>query len=437
MSGLVAALELEQAGHTVTVIEGQTRPGGRVLTMRDGSGSPIAEAGAGRIPETHLWTMHYIEQMGLRTEPLHPDALRSVLFAQGKRVAVGQGEDPARYFDLVASEKAAGLEGLARAHILSGVELVRASGTMDGPDWPPADLASLDRLTVADYLRGRGVSAAAIELLTLGAFPHTISALTLFRVLATYDRKRLRKIRGGNDLLPRALAARLKTPIAHGCLVQAIRQDAQQVEVSVKTSTGRQQISADSVICTIPFSLLHDVEIAPASSPEKQAILAAMRYTKAVKVAFKTRARPWERGGLSGFAQLDSMAEVWSPRSDDLGEGGVLQFYQQGDRAAAMDEMSAGERLAFASGAIERIFPDGLADVEDAFEHSWQRDPWARGAYGIAAPGQTYAWKNDLARPEGRIHFAGEHTSLEYAAWIEGAVRSGYRAAADVSNPRA
>jgi len=70
MSGLTAALELEQAGHTVIVVEVQARPGGRVLTMRDKTGSPIAGAGAGRIPETHTRAMGYVNRMGLETDPL-------------------------------------------------------------------------------------------------------------------------------------------------------------------------------------------------------------------------------------------------------------------------------------------------------------------------------------------------------------------------------
>jgi monoamine oxidase len=85
MSGLTAALELERAGHTVIIVEAQTRPGGRVLTMRDEGGSPIAEAGAGRIPETHTWAMTYIGRMGLETDPLYPDGLSAVIYAQGKR----------------------------------------------------------------------------------------------------------------------------------------------------------------------------------------------------------------------------------------------------------------------------------------------------------------------------------------------------------------
>ena len=67
MSGLTAALELEQADHTVIVVEAQARPGGRVLTMRDENGTPIAEAGAGRIPETHTWAMSYVNRMDLET----------------------------------------------------------------------------------------------------------------------------------------------------------------------------------------------------------------------------------------------------------------------------------------------------------------------------------------------------------------------------------
>ena len=434
MSGLVAALELEQAGHAVTVVEAQTRPGGRVLTMRDACGSPIAEAGAGRIPATHRWAMAYVSRLGLQTDPLYPETLFPVLYAQGKRVTLSPGSDPAQHFPLTEAEKALGLDGLADTHLLSGVEKVKASGAMDGPDWPPAVLADLDHLTVTDYLRGRGLSAAAIRLLTLGAFPQTISALTFFRVLATYDRTQLHKIRGGNDLLPKALAARLKTPLAYGRVVRAIHQQTDQVEVTLETASGREQITADAAICTIPFSLLRSLEITPALSAPKQAILAQMEYTKATKVAFKTRSRPWEREGLSGFAQLDGMAEIWSPRRHDQGDGGVLQLYQQGQRAVAMDSMTSSDRVAAAVETIERVFPGAADVIEETFEHSWQKDPWARGAYGILAAGQLSAWREHLSQPEGRLYFAGEHTSLEYAAWIEGAVRSGHRAATEVND---
>jgi monoamine oxidase len=158
MSGLTAALELEQAGHTVIVVEAQARPSGRVLTMRDENGSPIAEAGAGRIPETHTWATSYVNRMGLETDPLYPDGLSAVIYAQGKRFVLGPGADPTQHFNLTDAEKMLGLDGLARTHIFSGVELVKASGTMNGPDWPAADLMRFDErcnATAVSYLKLR------------------------------------------------------------------------------------------------------------------------------------------------------------------------------------------------------------------------------------------------------------------------------------------
>jgi monoamine oxidase len=81
---------------------------------------------------------------------------------------------------------------------------------------------------------------------------------------------------------------------------------------------------------------------------------------------------------------------------------------------------------------IGRVFPGVADEVEASANYSWQEDPWARGAYGIPRPGDVYLWKGRIAEPEGLIHFAGEHTS-EHSAWIEGAVRSGHRAAAEVN----
>lgn len=433
MSGLSAALELQRSGHAVQVLEARDRPGGRVHTLRDPAGVPVAEAGAGRIPTSHDWTMGYIERFGLATEPLHGDtALNPVIWVGGRRITLGPGVDPAQALDLPPAEKRLGHDGLLRATMLSWVARVRGSEAMHTPAWLPASLADLDVCTAREHLRAV-LSEAAVELLTLGAFPHSISPLMLARVLATYRGAGLLRLRDGNDALPHALARDLGDAVHYDTAVRAIDQDMDGVTVTVERAGRQHQVTGDAVICTIPFSVLPTVAISPPLSDGKQAILKSMRYVRASKVAVVTRTRYWERDGLSGFAQTDTQSEIWSPRRPGQDGTGVLQFYQQGDRAVQMDAMDRAERHRAVAGIIDRVFP-GLHDQSVSFhDYSWQHDPWARGAYGIAEPGQLYEWKDTLASAEGRLHFAGEHTSLEYAAWIEGAVRSGYRAAEEVN----
>jgi monoamine oxidase len=432
MSGLAAALELDRGGHSVVVLEAQARPGGRVYTLREPSGSAIADAGAGRIPLAHRWTHRMIHQMGLVTEPLTDGNLRPVVCAEGKRVVAGPDVDLARHFGLTAQEKRLGYAGLVETCLLDSVKRVVASGAVDTPDWPPESLRDLDRCTVEEDLRRRGLSAAAVNLLLVGTFPGSISPLVLGHALATYDRTTLRRIVGGNDALPKAMARHLEGKIVYNAPVRAIRQQPHGVEVAFDRDGMQQTLDADALICTIPFSVLPSVEITPPLSAEKRQIQKQIRYMPTVKVAIKVSSRYWERDGLSGFAELDSSAEIWSVPPADRGDSGVLLFYQTAGGAERMDALDEEGRLRFALDAIERAFPGVSKHVVGSAQHSWGCDPWARGAYGLPAPGDVFAWAGVIARPEGRIHFAGEHTS-EYPAWIEGALRSGHRAANEVS----
>src|SRR6266481_4934503 len=95
LAGLAAAEELINAGHEVTVLEARSRPGGRVYTLRKPFADGLyAEAGAGRIPNTHALTLKYVKRFGLQLDPFWPESGSNVFLWRGKRQLVPAGKDP-------------------------------------------------------------------------------------------------------------------------------------------------------------------------------------------------------------------------------------------------------------------------------------------------------------------------------------------------------
>ncbi len=433
LSGLAAGIELMRAGHDPTILEAQMRPGGRVLTLRDPFSEGLyVEAGAGRIPANHSWTHKYASQFGLGLEPFSPATLASAWYAGGRRIAVTPKVDPLKLFDFSPQERVLGMAGIVQKYILSPLEEVEAAGDVSDPGWPPESLRAFDEYTFSEFLRSRGASAAAVEFLLLGAYPTEASALFIFRALATTDLKNLTKVKGGNDLLPEAMAAALSDRVVYDARVVRIEQNKTSVRAIFQQRGMQQSITADAMICTIPFSVLKTIEVSPRFTPLKHQAMQQLYYAPVVKVALQTSNRYWLGEGLSGFAQMDTSAEIWNPGWDRPVTPGILQLYQEGELALQLDRMSADARLEFASKSVARVFPGLKADLDRSISFSWQLNPWSRGAYSELRPGQAYKFSRTLSSREGRIHFAGEHTSTE-PGWMHGALASGFRAAQEVN----
>ncbi len=96
-----------------------------------------------------------------------------------------------------------------------------------------------------------------------------------------------------------------------------------------------------------------------------------------------------------------------------------------------MAAMAEPERVRFGIAAVEKAHPKLRENLEAATSLCWGEQPWARGAYTIFEPGQITSLTAAIRKPEGRVHFAGEHAS-SWPGWMQGALESGLRAAREV-----
>ena len=436
LAGLSAAYELTEAGHDVTVLEARPRPGGRVYTLREPFSDGLhAEAGAARIPDNHALTLRYVRLFGLTLDPFLPSALAQAYHLGGQRVQVLPGGDvdlTAVPLVLTPAERKLGLSGLWEQYV---TPVLPEIGDPTAPGWPPESLRKFDRVTFAGFLQAQGASPAATALLELPFYkPHEdrLSALWWLRdaVLAPGERRR-HKIRGGNDLLPRAFAAQLAGRIRYGAAATGIAHDGHEVRVAYTQVGMRQSASGDFLVCAIPFSVLRTLDISPTLTPAKQRAISELPYDSVSRVYLQFRRRYWEQTGHNGFAVTDLPDEIWHGTFDQPGPRAILTSYMFGPQAQRVAAMGADQQVAFMIDHLEHIFPGVRDHIELGTSISWDQEPWSRGAYAIFEPSQMFSLLPHVARPEGRIHFAGEHTSA-WHGWMQGALESGNRVAREI-----
>ena len=347
MAGLVAAYELTQLGHDVTVLEARTRPGGRVHTLREPfSDGLYAEEGAARIPDNHDLTLKYVKQFELPLEPFYPSRLNAVRFDRGSRQEVP-------------------IDGFTDAMTQNYGE-------------------------------------------DLGGRP-----------------ERWQKIKGGTDLLPKAFAQRLESKIIYGAPVLRIDQDAKARVVFEKAGATR-TMSADAVLCTIPFSVLRNIEL-PALSARKRDAIKRTHYDAVSRVYLQTKNRFWEERGLNGFAFTRGAIEIWQPTWSQPGPRGILMTYARPGEAERITGLKENQRVETTLKQLDGIFSGLRANFERAATKCWLDDEWSRGAW-------AFVGLTDFATailPDGRIHFAGEHLS-PWFSWMQGALSSGLRAVKEI-----
>jgi monoamine oxidase len=421
LAGLTAARDLEADGASVTVVEARERVGGRVWTIRDGfEHRQHAEAGADLIEEDQRDVRELARQLGLDIVPILKGGWG---FYGSDRRGRHRIHAAPRTFAMAADR----LRDEIRDY------------TIAGERWDSAVAIALGRRSVAQWLEaGPSDPMLAAGLRGLRGFyladPEDLSLLVLVEQFASDGAPgagRMYRLKHGNDRLPHGIAKRLGAPVMLEAIVRRISQDAGSVRVTIEQRGGRSELRADYCVSALPASTLRDVEIDPGLPDEQRRAIVSLRYGHATRVLLQFKNRFWNRRGRPRAFGTDlPIGAVWDGNEQQRGSAGMLTLLAGGAASQQTQDIlkSEGEQ-----GIVRRLEWLGTpTELSGSRRITWESDPWARGGYAFFDPGFDPQLRSWLSRPAGRILFAGEHTSDRWQGYMNGAVESGRRAAAEV-----
>ena len=424
LAGLAAARDLMMNGADVTVVDARSRVGGRVSTVRDGFvDGQHAEAGGDLIDEDQQEIRRLAEELGLPLSRIlrggfgyaRPDA-------SGRMRIVARSS--ARGWDRLWST----LGSLIRPYRL-------AEQRWDSPI--AADLARrsvaqwLDDIKADEELRSTAVGLRGLFL----ADPDELSLLALVDQFASSDRSggwKSYRIDGGNDRLATTLAGLLGERLKLDTEVVAVSHRGREARISVKNGRDSTHLTRDYVVFALPATLLRRIPISPALPAQQHEAIARLKYGHATKTLLQFSRRFWRApGGRRAFGSPLPFGAVWEGNEEQRGRAGILSLLAGGGASDATQALTAKKGTSALISSLDWLGAQG-AELVRSHQFTWETDPWARGGYAFFDPSYDPSLRSWLARPCGRLFFAGEHTSIRWQGYMNGAIESGRRAAAEI-----
>ena len=434
LAGLAAGYELKRAGHNPVILEAQQRVGGRVYTLRDPfTDGMYAEVGAMRIPRAHTLTMEYIEKFGLKTNDFTMDNPNAYYYMGGKKVRAHEAaKDPSLLgFDVAMNEKGKTAGAMYMKAIQPLIDMIQR----DGEDGWDEIVLEYDQYSTREFLELNGWSEGMIEMFGLLANQESVmnsSFLELFREDSGNYYTNMVEIQGGTDRLPHAFLPELKDNIRFGAKMIAMDQSPDNVTIHYQTLAGKFSETGDYAIITVPFPVLRHVEVLKPFMRAKQRAIRQLHYDASAKILFQCKRRFWEEDdGIFGGGTLTDLPirNLYYPdHGRETGRGIILASYTWSEDAQRWGSLKPDDRIIQALDDVAEIHPQVTKEFEVGTSWMWHDDEFAGGAFALFDPGQQTLLHEEIVKPEGRIHFAGEHASL-YHAWIQGAIESGLREA--------
>ncbi|MCA3130787.1 MAG: FAD-dependent oxidoreductase [Rhodocyclaceae bacterium] len=441
LAGLTAAWALRRAGLDCTVYEGAQRVGGRCYSERSAfDQQQVAEHGGEFIDSVHEEIIALCRALGLQ--------LDDVLAAEAP------GTAPLTWLDGAAYTPEEATRDFQPVHRVVQRQ-ARALGEDYGYRGASKAARALDGISVAQWIDrhvpggrasrlGRALDNAYTE--EFAADTTWISAVSIVATLAVSEADRFEPyagsdqryhVRGGNDHMVARLVAELGSPVTTGTRLMGLeRIGGARLRLTLRDAGGERAEAFDRVILALPFSTLQDLNLSRAGfRPLKLRAIRELPMGASTKLQLQFRHRFWNARGNNGVVVMDAAPfhSTWEPTRAQPGEAGILNFWSGGSLAFAAGTGPARSLAPRAADALAQALP-GATEAWNgrAIRDAWSDNPWSRGSYAYYPVGYATSVLGIEPEPEGHCHFAGEHTSLQWQGFLNGAVESGLRAAREV-----
>ena len=432
-AGLTAARRLAQHGRSVVVLEARDRVGGRIWTAPLADGTPIDRGGAWLAPY-HDAIYALAAEVGVAAYKTHMHGAH--LLVDGDRIR--------RYTGLIPKISPRAVLTIARAQLK--IDRIAKQVPLDAP-WTAPKAAEWDNETVAQYIArngiAKGIGRELFEMAVRGLMTGDLDDVSyLHLLLLVHAHGSINNLfsieKGGQDALvdggAGSIAQRVAAELGDAVRLQAPVRSIAQRDDRVDVASDDVTVAARYAVVTAPPALQLEMTFEPALPGDRVSLYRGSIGGPESKTLIVYDEPFWRAAGFSGqTSEPGSVAETTLDASPRSGSPGVLASFTFGPVAQRADAMDPAERRqAVLTALAARLGRRALSPVEFV-ETAWINEEWTRGcSMAHLRPGVLTKFGHVIREPFGRLHWAGTETATTSHGAIDGAVRSGERAAAEI-----
>jgi monoamine oxidase len=446
LAGLQAARKIRAGGKSVLVMEAQKRVGGRTLN-EDIGGGEIADLGGTFVGPTQDHILAVVNELGIPTFPTYNTGNNVFVRSDGRRETFASNTP---VFGTAPSDPEIAADIIA---VVAQLDSMAAEIDVKQP-WAHPKAAEWDAQTLETFVRANStgnreflalVSAACEPI--FGAEAREISLLyTLFYIassgneqnVGTFERNfntqggaQETRIEGGAQLISIKMAQQLGRRVIKNAPVRRIDQG----RFGVRVWTDKYYVSGKRVIVAMPPALAGRIIFHGGMTTLRDQLMQRIPQGTLRKFEAIYDKPFWRDKGLSGQCiSNNGPVKVTFDASPKDGSPGVVLGFIGGSEARKWTPRSPEERRKAVLDQFQIFFDDTAAQNPTAvYEKDWAADSWARGCpVGVLPAGTLIDFGPAMTAPVGKIHWAGTETSDYWCGYMDGAIRSGERAASEV-----